>query len=86
MSYRLFGAETSAYSTKMRSYLKYKAFAFDWVPRTLETEDELKRVSRFGTLPVLVTSSGFAVHDTTPMMEAPSSFICERSVDVPVPK
>ena len=70
MSYRLFGAETSAYSTKMRSYLKYKAFAFDWVPRTAETEDELKRLSRFGTLPVLVTSSGFAVHDTTPMMEA----------------
>jgi glutathione S-transferase len=70
MSYRLFGAETSAYSTKMRSYLKYKAFAFDWVPRTSETEDELKRLSRFGTLPVLVTASGFAVHDTTPMMEA----------------
>lgn len=70
MSYRLFGAETSAYSTKMRSYLAYKGFAFDWTPRTQESEDELKRVSRFGTLPVLVTSSGFAVHDTTPMMEA----------------
>lgn len=70
MSYRLFGAETSAYSTKLRSYLKYKAVAFDWVPRTSETEDELKRLSRFGTLPVLVTASGFAVHDTTPMMEA----------------
>ncbi|RYG30424.1 MAG: glutathione S-transferase family protein, partial [Burkholderiales bacterium] len=49
MSYRLFGAETSAYSTKMRSYLKYKAFAFDWVPRTSETEDELKRLSRFSS-------------------------------------
>lgn len=70
MSYRLFGAETSAYSTKLRSYLKYKAVAFDWVPRTSEIEDELKRLSRFGTLPVLVTASGFAVHDTTPMMEA----------------
>lgn len=70
MSYRLFGAETSAYSTKMRSYLTYKGFAFEWAPRTVDTEDELKRVSRFGTLPVLVTSSGFAVHDTTPMMEA----------------
>jgi glutathione S-transferase len=70
MSYRLFGAETSAYSTKMRSYLAYKSFPFDWVPRTQESEDELKRLSRFGTLPVLVTSSGFAVHDTTPMMEA----------------
>ena len=70
MSYRLFGAETSAYSTKMRSYLKYKGVAFDWTPRTEESEDEIKRVSRFPTLPVLVTASGFAVHDTTPMMEA----------------
>jgi glutathione S-transferase len=70
MSYRLFGAETSAYSTKMRSYLKYKGVAFDWTPRTEETEDEIKRISRFPTLPVLVTASGFAVHDTTPMMEA----------------
>ncbi len=70
MSYRLFGAETSAYSTKMRSYLKYKGVAFDWTPRTQESEEELKRISRFPTLPVLVTASGFAVHDTTPMMEA----------------
>lgn len=70
MSYRLFGAETSAYSTKIRSYLTYKAFAFDWVPRTQETEDELKRLSRFATLPVLVTESGYAVHDTTPLIEA----------------
>lgn len=68
--YRLFGAETSAYSTKMRSYLRYKGVPFEWLPRTQETEDELKRLSRFPTLPVLVTASGFAVHDTTPMMEA----------------
>lgn len=70
MTYRLFGAETSAYSTKMRSYLKYKAVAFDWVPRTQDSDAELKSLSRFPTLPVLVTASGFAVHDTTPMMEA----------------
>ncbi|HVY87821.1 MAG TPA: glutathione S-transferase family protein [Hyphomonadaceae bacterium] len=70
MSYRLFGAETSAYSTKMRAYLKYKGVPFDWTPRTQETEAELRTVSRFPTLPVLVTSSGFAVHDTTPLIEA----------------
>lgn len=70
MSYRLFGAETSAYSTKMRSYLAYKGVAFDWLPRTKAREAELKSFSRFPTLPVLVTASGFAVHDTTPMMEA----------------
>lgn len=70
MSYRLFGAETSAYSTKMRSYLKYKGVPFDWLPRTADNEAELRQLSRFNTLPVLVTASGFAVHDTTPMMEA----------------
>jgi glutathione S-transferase len=69
-NYRLFGAETSAYSTKMRSYLKYKGVAFDWMPRTQDNEDEITKLSRFRTLPVLVTASGFAVHDTTPMMEA----------------
>jgi glutathione S-transferase len=69
-AYRLFGSETSAYSTKMRSYLRYKGVAFDWLPRNQETDEELKTLSRFPTLPVLVTASGFAVHDTTPMMEA----------------
>jgi glutathione S-transferase len=39
MSYRLFGAETSAYSTKMRAFLKYKGVPFDWTPRTQESED-----------------------------------------------
>lgn len=69
-TYRLFGAETSAYSTKMRSYLAYKGVAYDWMPRNQDNEEQLKALSRFPTLPVLVTASGFAVHDTTPMMEA----------------
>lgn len=69
-SYRLFGAESSAYSTKMRAFMRYKGVEFDWVPRTANSEEELAKVSRFSTLPVLVTASGFAVHDTTPMIEA----------------
>ena len=80
MSYRLFGAETSAYSTKMRSYLRYKGVAFDWTPRTQETEEELQRLARFPTLPILVTSSGFAVHDTTPMMEALEAAVGQRDL------
>jgi glutathione S-transferase len=69
-SYRLFGSETSAYSTKMRSYLRYKGVEHEWRPRTQESEAELKSLAKFSTLPVLVTASGFAVHDTTPMIEA----------------
>jgi glutathione S-transferase len=70
MAYRLFGAETSAYSTKMRSYLRYKGVEHEWRPRTAESEEEFSKLARFPTLPVLVTAGGFAVHDTTPMMEA----------------
>ncbi len=69
-NYRLFGAESSAYSTKMRAFMRYKGVDFDWIPRTTESEEDLRAVSRFSTLPVLVTASGFAVHDTTPMIEA----------------
>src|SRR5262249_55379454 len=54
----------------LRSYLKYKAMPFEWVPRTAESEGELRTHARFPTLPILVTASGFAVHDTTPLVEA----------------
>ncbi|MFC7292480.1 glutathione S-transferase family protein [Hirschia litorea] len=69
-SYRLFGAETSAFSIKLRSYMRYKGLPHEWLARTSETESTLKEVSRFSTLPVLVTAGGFAVHDTTPTIEA----------------
>lgn len=68
--FRLFGAETSAFSTKMRSYLRYKGMEHEWIARTAETESALNEAARFKTLPVLVTSSGYAVHDTTPTIEA----------------
>lgn len=69
-SYRLFGAETSAFSVKLRSYMRYKGLEHEWLVRTAESEETLKEAARFATLPVLVTSGGFAVHDTTPTIEA----------------
>ncbi|ACT60664.1 glutathione S-transferase family protein [Hirschia baltica] len=69
-SYRLFGAETSAFSIKLRSYMRYKGLEHEWLVRTSENEETLKEVARFATLPVLVTANGFAVHDTTPTIEA----------------
>ncbi|WP_018997488.1 glutathione S-transferase family protein [Hirschia maritima] len=69
-SYRLFGAETSAFSIKLRSYMRYKGLEHEWLVRTAENEETLQEVARFSTLPVLVTSNGFAVHDTTPTIDA----------------
>ena len=71
MSYRLFGAETSAYSTKMRSYLEVQGRGLRLAaPHPGERGRTQDRSPASPTLPVLVTASGFAVHDTTPMMEA----------------
>lgn len=78
-AYRLYGAETSAYSTKLRSYLRYKRLEHEWRARTVETEEELAKVSRFPTIPVLVSPSGVAVHNTNPVMEALEADLKEPS-------
>ncbi|MFP6624076.1 MAG: glutathione S-transferase N-terminal domain-containing protein, partial [Myxococcota bacterium] len=32
--YRIFGAEISPYSVKVRSYYRYKGIPHEWIPRT----------------------------------------------------
>ena len=39
-AYRLFGAETSPYSIKVRSFLRYKGVDFEWIGRSKATEEE----------------------------------------------
>ena len=68
--YRLFGAETSAYSNKLRSYLRYKGLEHEWIPRTAKTEEQVWEIAKFRTLPVLTIADKVAVHDTTPMIFA----------------
>ena len=41
-AYRLFGAETSPYSLKVRSFLRYKGVDFEWIGRSKAT-DEVSR-------------------------------------------
>ena len=42
-AYRLFGAETSPYSLKVRSFLRYKGVDFEWIGRSKATDEELQR-------------------------------------------
>lgn len=69
-AYRLYGAETSAFSAKLRSYLRYKQIEHEWRPRTVDTEAELKALARFPTLPVLVHPAGVAVHNANQVIDA----------------
>lgn len=67
-AYRLFGAETSPYSLKVRSFLRYKGADFDWVLRSSATEEEFKRHASLPTVPLLIRPDGKASQDSTNML------------------
>ena len=67
-AYRLFGAETSPYSLKVRSFLRYKGAEFDWVLRSAATEEEFQRHAELPTLPLLIFPEGKASQDSTSMI------------------
>lgn len=64
-SYRLFGTETSPFSTKLRSYLRYKKLPFDWVAKGFGTDKEFEGLARSQALPMLVSPNGGVAHDTS---------------------
>jgi len=66
--YRLFGAETSPYSLKVRAFLRYKKADFDWIPRSAATEGEFKKYATVPTVPLLLSPDGAADQDSTAML------------------
>lgn len=68
-SYRLFGAELSPYSVKVRSYLRYKAIPHQWIVRGAATQSEFQSLARLPLIPLLVTPEGETMQDSTPLIE-----------------
>lgn len=64
-AYRLFGAETSPYSLKVRSALLYKGVAFDWVSRSLANEAEFRKSAATPTVPLLLSPHHAPAQDST---------------------
>ena len=63
--YRLFGTETSPFSIKVRSYLRYKKLPFVWVPKGFGTDEEFQTLARSDALPMLVSPNGGISHDSS---------------------
>lgn len=66
--YRLFGAETSPYSFKVRSALRYKGLDFEWVARTAANEAEFRELAKTPTVPLLISPEGKASQDSTQIL------------------
>jgi len=66
--YRVFGSEMSPYSTKVRSYCRYKKIPHEWLLRS-ENMEEYKKYARLPIVPAVATPEDEALQDSTPIME-----------------
>src|SRR5215831_10361122 len=68
--FRLYGAELSPFSVKVRSYLRFKGLEFRWLTRSNARQEEFARYAKLPLIPVLVDAQGAAMQDSTPIIEA----------------
>ena len=69
-SYRIFGAEMSPYSVKVRSYFRYKAIPHQWVLRNAASQAEFEKYAKMPIIPLVVTPDGKGIQDSTPIIDA----------------
>lgn len=78
--YRIFGAEVSPYSVKVRSYFLYKKIPHEWIVRDSNSMPEYQRYARLPIIPVVVTPEGEGLQDSTPIIEAIEQRVPEPSI------
>lgn len=80
MTYRLIGAELSPYSVKVRSYLRYKGLAHEWIARGPASQEEFQKYAKLPLIPLLITPDGQGMQDSTPIVEALEAMHPEPSI------
>jgi len=67
--HRIFGIELSPYSVKVRSYFRYKGIPHEWVIRSGANQAEFQKYAKLPLVPMVVSPSGEAIQDSTPIIE-----------------
>jgi glutathione S-transferase len=78
--YRIFGAEMSPYSVKVRSYFRYKAIPYQWILRNADSQAEYEKHARMPIIPLVVTPEGRGIQDSTPIIDAMEKLYPEPSI------
>lgn len=79
-THRIYGAEASPYSVKVRSYFRYKGIPHRWVIRNPSTEEEFRRHARLPLIPLVVTPEGEGIQDSTPILDRFEAWHPEPSI------
>ena len=82
-TYRIYGAEMSPYSVKVRSYFRYKGRPHRWIVRNAETEPDYQKYAKIQIVPLLVTSDDTALQDSTPIIEHIEALYPDPSIHPP---
>lgn len=67
--YKIYGAEPSPYSVKVRSYFRYKAIPHEWISRSQERMEEYQALAKLPLIPLVALPEGGALQDSTPIIE-----------------
>jgi glutathione S-transferase len=78
--YRIFGAEMSPYSVKVRSYFRYKDIQHLWILRNAASQAEYEKYAKMPIIPLVVTPDGTGIQDSTPIIDAIEKLCPEPSI------
>ena len=78
--YRIFGAEMSPYSVKVRSYFRYKAIPHQWILRNAASQAEFEKYAKMPIIPLVVTPEGSGIQDSTPVIDAMEKLFPEPTI------
>ncbi|MCV6614978.1 MAG: glutathione S-transferase family protein [Cellvibrionaceae bacterium] len=67
--YRIFGAEMSPYSVKVRAYCRYKNLPHQWLIRNEHNQAEYQRHAKLPIIPLVLDEEDQALQDSTPIIE-----------------
>jgi glutathione S-transferase len=67
--YRIFGAEVSPYSVKVRSYFRYKGIPHEWIVRGPASQAEYQKYAKLPIIPVVATPEDEGLQDSTPILD-----------------
>jgi glutathione S-transferase len=78
--YRIFGAELSPYSVKVRSYFRYKRIPHEWILRGPKTQEEFSKYAKLPLIPLVVTPQNEGIQDSTPIIERIEALFPEPTI------
>lgn len=78
--YKIFGAEISPYSVKVRSWFRYKGIPHAWTPRSEDNMAEYRQYAKLPLIPLVVTPEQAGMQDSTPIIDTLEAAFAEPSV------